>query len=131
MRKTVRQMFSGLRWRLLLLVLLACAPLVGLSLGTASEERRRLVKGWNQRSQDMMELATREEGQVIGHTRQLLLALAESSPVVSGNRRDCRKLLDELFGSYPRYANLGVVTTNGIVLTSARPTVELANQTSR
>jgi len=86
-----------LRLRLLLLVLLACAPLVGLTLHTASEERRRLVKKWNQRSQAMMELATREEGQVIGQTRQLLLALAESSPVRSGNRRDCKKLLDELF----------------------------------
>jgi hypothetical protein len=46
-----------------LLVLLACAPLVGLTLHKASEERRRLVKKWNQRSQAMMELATREEGQ--------------------------------------------------------------------
>ena len=96
-RKIISRFVSGLRLRLLLLVLLACAPLVGLTLHTASEERRRLVKEWNQRSQEMMELATREEGQVIGQTRQLLLAVAESSPVRSGNRRDCKKLLDELF----------------------------------
>ena len=131
MRKIISRLVSGLRLRLLLLVLLACAPLVGLTLHTASEERRRLVKEWNQRSQEMMELATREEGRVIGQTRQLLLALAESSPVRSGNRRGCKKLLDELFGSYPRYANLGVVGTNGMVLASARPMVEPANQTNR
>ena len=131
MRKIISRLVSGLRLRLLLLVLLACAPLVGLTLHTASEERRRLVKEWNQRSQEMMELATREEGRVIGQTRQLLLALAESAPVRSGNRRDCKKLLDELFGSYPRYANLGVVRTNGMVLASARPMVEPANQTNR
>ncbi len=131
MRNIIRQLFSGLRLRLLLLVLLACAPLVGLTLYTASEERQRLVKEWNQRSQEMMELATREEGRVIGQTRQLLLALAESSQVRSGNRRDCKKLLDELFGSYPRYANLGVVGTNGMVLASAYPMVEPANQTNR
>ena len=123
MRKIISRLVSGLRWRLLLLVLLACAPLVGLTLHTASEERRRLVKDWKQRSQEMMELATREEAQVIGQTRQLLLALAESAPVRSGNRRDAKKLLDELFGSYPRYANLGVVRTNGMVLASARPLV--------
>ena len=93
MRTIISRLVSGLRLRLLLLVLLACAPLVGLTLHTASEERRRLVKEWNQRSQEMMELATREEGRVIGQTRQLLLVLAESSPVRSGNRRDCRKLL--------------------------------------
>jgi PAS domain S-box-containing protein len=129
MRKIISRVVSGLRLRLLLLVLLACAPLVGLTLHTASEERRRLVQEWNQRSQEMMELAAREEGRVIGQTRQLLLALAESSPVRSGNRRDCKKLLDELFGSYPRYANLGVVHTNGIILASARPMEEPANQT--
>ena len=131
MRKIISRLVSGLRLRLLLLVLLACAPLVGLTLHTASEERRRLVKEWNQRSQEMMELATREEGRVIGQTRQLLLVLAESSPVRSGSRRGCKKLLDELFGSYPRYANLGVVGTNGMVLASARPMVEPANQTNR
>jgi len=131
MRKIIRQLFSGLRLRLLLLVLLACAPLVGLTLYTASEERQRLVQDWNQRSQDMMELATREEGRVIGQTRQLLLALAESSQVRSGNRRDCQKLLDELLGSYPRYANLGVVRADGTVLASAYPMGEPANQTNR
>ena len=131
MRKTIRQLFSGLRLRLLVLVLLACAPLVGLTLHTASEERRRLVSEWNQRSQEMMELATREEARVVGQTRQLLLALAESSPVRSGNRRDCKKLLDELFGGSPRYANVGVVSTDGMVLASARPMVDQANQTNR
>ena len=131
MQKIIRQLLSGLRLRLLLLVLLACAPLVGLTLYTASEERQRLVQEWNQRSQDMMELATREEGRVIGQTRQLLLALAESSQVRSGNRRDCQKLLDELLGSYPRYANLGVVMADGTVLASAYPMGEPANQTNR
>lgn len=131
MRKMITWLLSGLRWRLLLLVLLACAPLVGLTLHTASEDRRRLVKDWNQRSQKMMDLATREEGQVIGQTRQLLFALSESALVRSGSRRGCEKLLDELFGSYPRYANLGVVKTNGMVLASARPMVEPANQMNR
>jgi PAS domain S-box-containing protein len=131
MRKIISRLVSGLRLRLLLLVLLACAPLVGLTLHTASEDHRRLVQEWNQSSQEMMELATREEERVIGQTRQLLLVLAESSAVRSGNRRGCKKLLDDLFGSYPRYANLGVVGTNGMVLASARPMVEPANQTNR
>jgi PAS domain S-box-containing protein len=131
MRRIIRRVVSGLRLRLLLLVLLACAPLVGLTLHTASEERRRLVKEWNQRSQEMMELATREEVRVIGQTRQLLLALAESSQVRAGNRRNCGKLLDKMFGSSPRYANLGVIRTNGMVLASVRPMVEPANQTNR
>jgi PAS domain S-box-containing protein len=131
MRRIIRQLGSGLRWRLLVLVLLACAPLVGLTLYTASEERRQLVREWKQRSQDMMALAAREEGQLIGQTRQLLLALAESAPVRAGNRRDCQRLLDQLFGSYPRYTNLGVVRTNGMVLASARPMAAPTNQSNQ
>jgi PAS domain S-box-containing protein len=131
MRKIIRQLFSGLQLRLLLLVLLACAPLVALTLHTASEDRQRLVQEWNQRSQEMTELAGREEGRVIGQTRQLLIALAESSAVRSGNRRDSKKLADDLLSSYPQYANLGVVRTNGIVLASAYPMVEPASQTNR
>jgi signal transduction histidine kinase len=130
MRKVIRRIFSGLRWRLLLLVLLACAPLVGLTLHTASEERRQLVKEWNQRAQEMMQLATRDEEQVIGQTRQLLFALAESATVRSTNRRDSEKMLDELFRNCPHYANFGVVGTNGMVLASARPMAS-ASQTNR
>jgi PAS domain S-box-containing protein len=131
MRTIIGRLVSGLRWRLLLLVLLACAPLVGLTLHTASEERRRMVKDWNQRSQAMMQLATQEEGPVLGQTRKLLLALAESGPVRAGNRKECEKLLAELLGSYPRYANLGVVNTNGVVLASALPMTDPASQTNR
>jgi len=131
MRKIISRLVSGLRLRLLLLVLLACAPLVGLTLHTASEDHRRLVQEWDERSQEMMELATREEERVIGQTRQLLLALAESSAVRSGNRRDCKKLLDDLFSSSPRYADLGVVRTNGTVLASARALMDAVNQTNR
>ena len=40
---TISRVLFGLRFRLLLLVLLACAPLVGLSLRTASNERRHDV----------------------------------------------------------------------------------------
>lgn len=131
MRKTFHQLSSGLRFRLLVLVLLACVPLVGLTLHTASEERRQLVKNWKQRSQEMVAVATQEEGRVIGQTRQLLSALADSAPVRRGNQRESQKLLSEVFGSYPRYANLGVIWTDGRTLASARTGMEPANQTNR
>ena len=110
---------SGLRFRLLLLVLLTCAPLAGLTLHTAWEDRRRAVSGWEERSQQLMQIASREEDELIGGTRQLLLAIAESGPVRFGNRRGSRELLGEVLRSYPRYANFGVVQTNGEVLASA------------
>jgi hypothetical protein len=112
-------MFSELRFRLLLLVVLTCAPLAGLTLHTAWEDRRRAVTDWARRSQELMQLASREEQELIGGTRQLLLAIAESSSVRLGNRRGCKELLGQVLRSYPRYANFGVLQTNGMILASA------------
>jgi len=131
MLNLLRQLVSSLRSRLLLLVLLACAPLVGWMLHTAGEERRHQVADWKQQSQKLVQLATRQEDEMIGGTRQMLRTLAESPHVRSANRRNCKKLLNEMFGSNPRYANLGVVKTNGDFLVSALPPAGPANQADR
>jgi PAS domain S-box-containing protein len=121
----------GLRLRLLLLVLLACTPLAGLILHTASDDRRRDRDSWEQRAQKITQLATREEERVVGQTRQLLLAVSESSAVRSGNWRTSQRLLSELFSSYPGYANFGVIHTNGEVVASAVPLDDGTNQSDR
>lgn len=113
--------FSHLRVRLVMLVVLVCAPLVVLTLLTAYQDRHRQLAGWQQRAHRMTQLAAREEEKMVGSTRQLLVALAESSPVRSLNARTTKSLLDNLFNSYPRYANLGVLKTNGEVLSAAAP----------
>src|SRR5271155_4474611 len=87
----------GLRLRLVLLILLACAPLVGLIIHAASADRRRERDAWEQRAQKVALLATREEEKIIRQTRQLLLAVSESSGVRSGNWRTSQRLLGELF----------------------------------
>jgi PAS domain S-box-containing protein len=115
------QVIAGLRFRLLLLVLVACVPLVWLTLHTASETRRREQASWSQRLRRVQRLADLEEKRVIEQARQLLLAIAEAAPVRNGNPRGCQRLLDELFSTHPSYANLGVLTTNGEVLASVRP----------
>lgn len=85
----VSRVFFGLRFRLLLLVLLACAPLVGLTVHTASQERRRDLAAWRERLVQLAQVARREEEDLIGHTRQLLLAVSESSGVRSGSPDAC------------------------------------------
>src|SRR5437868_3615463 len=119
---SIARVFSGLRFRILALVCLACAPLVVLMLHNAGEDRRRAVAGWRQKSIDLQEIARKEEEQMIGSTRQLLLAVSESSYVHSLDIKRCKKGLQDLCSSYPRFFNLGVMTTNGEVLASARPT---------
>src|SRR5215471_4001044 len=117
--KLLGQMFLGLRFRLILLIVLTCTPLIILTLNRAGEDRRRAISSWQQRAGRMMQSASREEEKLMGETRQLLIAMAESGPVRSANRRSSKKLLDELYATYPRYANLGVIGTNGEILASA------------
>src|SRR5581483_892857 len=116
--RTMRQLFSGLRLRLVLLVLLAAIPAVVLTLHIARQDRQHQTAALRQRSQDLIQLADRKEDELIAGTRQLLRAVAESSQVLSGRRDDCTRLLS-LFADYPRYANLGFIKTNGDVLASA------------
>jgi len=127
----ISRVFFSLRFRLLLLVLLACAPLVGLTLYAASKERRREVTAWRERARQITEIAHREEAELIRQTRQLLLAVSESSAVRSASREACKKSLEEFIANDPSYANLGVINTNGEVLASVLPLAQLGNQADR
>jgi signal transduction histidine kinase len=126
----LNRLAPGLRLRLLALVLLSCAPLVTLTWHAAWHDRRRARDEWQQRAQKLVQLASAEEVKVIGTTRQLLLALGESAAVRSGNQAACQQLLSHLYATYPRYANLGVVSTNGEVLASAMPLGKPSNQSA-
>jgi PAS domain S-box-containing protein len=125
------QLFSGLRFRLVLLVALASLPPVVLTLHIARQDRQRQTAALRQRSQDMVNLAARKEDEMIAGTRQLLRAVAESSQVQSARWGDCTKLLRTLFADYPRYANLGVIKSNGDVTASAVPLAEPVNLADR
>jgi PAS domain S-box-containing protein len=127
----MRQLFSGLRFRLVLLVVLASLPPVVLTLHIARQDRQRQTVALRQRSQDMVKLAARKEDEMIAGTRQLLRAVAESSQVQSARWDNCAKSLRTLFADYPRYANLGVIKTNGEVAASALPLSEPVNLADR
>ena len=127
----ITRMLYGLRFRLLVLVVVTCAPLVALVLHTAGEDRRRAVVNWREKEQKLQLSARHDEEKVIVNTHQLLLAVAESASVHSLNARRCKKAVDEFFASYPHYANLGVVKTNGDILASALPVARPENQSSR
>jgi len=127
----LHRVFSGLRFRLLVLVVVTCTPLVALVLHTAGEDRRRAIAHLREKAQSLQQSARHDEQQVIDSTRQLLLAFSESTSVHSLNARRCKKAVAELFASYPRYANLGVITTNGDILASALPVARPENQSGR
>lgn len=125
------QLFSGLRFRLLLLVVLASIPPVVLTLHIARQDRQRQTTVLRQRSQDMVKLAARKEDEMIAGTRQLLRAVAESAQVRSAQWGNTTKLLRTLFADYPRYSNLGVIKPNGDLAASALPMANPVNLADR
>jgi PAS domain S-box-containing protein len=127
----MNQLFSGLRLRLLLLVVLASLPPVVLTLHIARQERRGKITALSQRSQDIIKLSARKEEEMILGTRQLLRVVAASSQVQLGRWGECNDLLRTLFADYPRYANLGVIETNGDVAASALPATNRFNLADR
>jgi signal transduction histidine kinase len=129
--RTISQFFSSLRFRLVLLVILASLPPVLLTLRIARQDRQRQAAALRQRAHDMVQLAARNEDEMIAGTRQLLRAVAQSSQVESAQWETCSTLLRTLFADYPRYANLGVIATNGEVLASAVPLAAPVNLADR
>jgi PAS domain S-box-containing protein len=127
----ISQFCSGLRFRLVLLVVLASVPPVALTLHIAQQDRQRQTVALRQRSQDMVKLAARKEDEMIAGTRQLLRAMAESSQVRAARWANCSKSFSTLFADYPRYANLGAILTNGDVVASAIPLTAPVNLADR
>jgi PAS domain S-box-containing protein len=125
------QAFSGLRLRLLLLVVLASAAPVALALYQARQDRRQQTSDWRERSLETVQLTTRAEDELVTGTRQLLLTVAESSQVRSWRRTACNTLLAKLLANFPQYANVGIIATNGEVFASALPVVQSGNLADR
>jgi len=129
--RTMSQLFSGLRFRLVVLAALASLPPVVLALHIARQERRDKITALRQRSRDIIKLSARKEEEMILGTQQLLRALAASSQVQLGRWGECNELMRALFADYPRYANLGVIKANGDVAACALPVTKTFNVADR
>ncbi|HEY5910376.1 MAG TPA: histidine kinase [Verrucomicrobiae bacterium] len=120
----VRQVISGLRLRLLLMMLLACAPLVALMLHGAWDDRRRAQDAWRSEVRNISQIARKEEKEIVDTTRQLLLAVSELQAVKSLDAENAGQSLAGIHQTSARYANLGLLTISGDVVASVAPSLE-------
>jgi steroid delta-isomerase-like uncharacterized protein len=114
--------FSRLRVRLVLLVLLAVLPALGLLLYSANEQRQQAVAEAQDDALRLARLASTNQEHLIDGTRQLLVVLARLPEVNGGDAASCRSLLAALLARYSLYANLGVIAPDGALVCSAVPT---------
>ena len=116
-----RLSFSSLRVRLLLLVLLAVAPALGMILYTAREQRRLATLQVQHNMLQLSRLAASHQDDLIEGARQLLVTLARLPQVRGATPAACRALFADLLKQHQGYSNLGVITPNGDVVCSGLP----------
>lgn len=127
-----RSPFATLRSRLVLLVLLAVVPALGLTLYTNVEQRQRTVVQVQGEALRLARLTSADQGRLVEGARQLLAVLARLPAVREGDPITCGAFFAELLQQYPRYANFGVARPNGDVTCTALPSaggISIADRT--
>ncbi len=113
--------FSSLRVRLLLLVVMATIPMVGLILYTGLEERRNAAANTLRELLQLTRLASAIQDRLIDDGHRLLAGLTQFPAVRDRNLDACKTLFAAFLKGYDRYSNIGLVDQNGDVLCSALP----------
>ncbi len=120
-----RLSLGSLRTRLLLLVLLAVIPALGLALYTNLEERQLSKALVQEHAMRLSRLVSADYERLIDDAQQLLVTLAQLPAVRDRNGAACNALFADLLAQRSSYANLGVIDTDGNTSCSALPTGEL------
>jgi signal transduction histidine kinase len=112
---------TSLRTRLLLLVLLAVIPALGLTLYTNLEERQLRKAQVLEQAMRLSRFISADHERLIEDARQFLVTLAQLPAVRDRNRAACNALFANLLTRQSSYANLGVIDADGDVFCSALP----------
>jgi diguanylate cyclase (GGDEF)-like protein len=113
--------FSSLRYRLLLLVLLAVLPALVLVVSTAWEQRRLAAASAQDDALRFARLAATTHERLIESARSLLVGLAQLADVQMHYAKGCRRHFAEILKQFPLYRNVGAVRPDGNVFCVARP----------
>src|SRR3990172_5159977 len=107
--------FSGLRFRLLMLVLLAVVPAFGLTLYTGWSQRRLAAEEAQANTLRLTRLAPTNLDRSMEGARQLLATLAGLPEVHALDSAACSALMANLLKQFHGYVNLGAAKPDGDV----------------
>ncbi len=128
-RKAVFQL-NSLRARLLLLVALAMAPMVAMTVATGMRERAHAIDAARENLQRLANLAAANEAKSIDGAMQILRDLS-SVPTVLKDRHGCGQLMADILSKNSDYVNFGVIEMDGNVSCSAIPMPKAVNLADR
>ncbi|MDB5845580.1 MAG: sensor signal transduction histidine kinase, partial [Polaromonas sp.] len=107
-----------LRKRLVLLVVSAMVPLLGLSVFNAEVDSAAAISRATDNLNFAVSLAVSNQQQVTETAHQVLIAMTHLPGIREGNNTHCDRHLKELTRQLPSYANLGIASAQGHVLCS-------------
>jgi len=116
-----RLSFGSLRVHLILLVVLAIGPFLGLTVISTLRQRQLAADDVHRDALRLARLAALEEEHLIDGTRQFLIVLSHFPQVQRGDAVASSALFADLLKDYRRYANIGAVKPDGEVFASALP----------
>src|SRR4051812_32868347 len=118
--------FSGLRARLVLLVLVAVLPALGLALHAGLQERQAAGDRVRDDTLLLTRLAAADHARMVELTQQFLATLAQLPEIRQADSPACSALLDRMLHQHPMYADLGVVNGQDQRLCGGLPAFEAA-----
>src|SRR5947209_449613 len=114
--------FSGLRARLLSIVLVSTLPALALILYTGLEGRQNAAVAVRENTSMLAGLASSYHERLLDLTRQSLADLAQSPEARESRPAACNALLARLLREHPDFADLGIVEPDGQILCTGLPT---------
>ncbi|MEI6562371.1 MAG: ATP-binding protein [Verrucomicrobiota bacterium] len=113
---------TGLRLRLMLLVVLAMLPMFGLVLYRATEDRNHKLRELEEEAIRTAEMSASSVSQVIEGAKQLLFSLSYAEPVRAMNGPAASAHFARLLKSSSTFNNIGLAQGDGVNIASATPT---------
>jgi PAS domain S-box-containing protein len=120
----MKRLFSSLRARSLLLVILAFIPTVFIVVYSAMEEYEDDISARQEESLRLVRHIAYDQQQLIEGTKQLLTALTHVPLVTESNAEACSEFFSELLVHYRIYANIAAFDIDGRVYCSGLPLKE-------
>lgn len=112
----------GLRAALMLLVLIAIAPVFAVVVQASLSEQKARLQRTEANLRATVELAAVHEEGVVEGVRQLLTAIAHAPPVYGGDAAACAEYLASLQKAYPeRYGTFGMLDADGRLTCRSSP----------
>ncbi|MCX7048642.1 MAG: PAS domain S-box protein [Candidatus Sumerlaeota bacterium] len=111
----------SIRNRLLLLVLIAILPALGIILYSGAQRRQAALEDAQDEVMRMVHGLANHQALITFGARQMLMTLAYLPEVKSRDAQACNRLFGEILRHNPQYANIAATAPNGMVFASALP----------